>query len=391
LIQTQSSSFQFLRSSGLRATALLLVVLVLGGCVSAESWEATRLLEDIDAGAGPSALKESTPRASRTTEHYEIDGRRGRADLYEPHQSYGGAMVLVPGFTEWGKDDPRVVALARSLARARFLVLVPEVAGSRQLRVRLEDSRAIADAVIQLRRLRPRAVQHGLGVVAVSYAVGLAILAADPAEPETIPDFLIGIGGYFDSTAVITFATTGKFRLPGSAQWRSGEVLPAARWAFLAGSLDLIDAEADRQRLKDLSDVCWRGCDLAAETGGSDPLAGRLGQQGRALLALIINEDPARVPELLAALPEAMRARLDRMSPSRQDLAHLAGRLILVHGRLDPLIPYSESLALARAVPGSEVFPIDGFSHITPRGVDWAGQLQLIDAIQAVLRRRGSQ
>src|SRR3970282_281862 len=44
------------------------------------------------------------------------------------------------------KDDPRLVAFATTLARARFLVLVPDVAGLRQLRVRAADAREIADA-----------------------------------------------------------------------------------------------------------------------------------------------------------------------------------------------------------------------------------------------------
>ena len=79
---------------------------------------------------------------------------------------------------------------------------------------------------------------------------------------------------------------------------------------------------------------------------------------------------------------------MELLSLSRRDLSALRGKLILIHGRLDPLIPYSESLALGAAVPGSEVFVIDGFSHITPRGVGWAGQLQLVSAIQAVLDRR---
>src|SRR3546814_10583098 len=102
--------------------------------VSAESWEAARLLEDIDAAGAPTALKQQTPEPARSTERYSIDGRAHVADFYHPRQGHGGALLLVPGFTPAGKNDQRVVALARSLARARFLVMVPDVPGSRALR-----------------------------------------------------------------------------------------------------------------------------------------------------------------------------------------------------------------------------------------------------------------
>ncbi len=365
------------------ASILMLAAVLLGGCVSSESWEATRLLQDIDAAGGPSTLKAETPRPRRSTLRYEVEGRSGVADLYEPGQPVGGALVLVPGFTEAGRNDWRLVELARSLARARFLVLVPELPGARQLRVRPEDSRNIADAVIHLRQLRPAEAARGLGVVAISYAVGLAVLAAVEVEEKAPVDFLVGVGGYYDSQAVVTFATTGRFRAPGEAGWQRGAPLAAAKWIFLASNAAVLDDAEDRRRLEAIGRDCFDGCDV-----DSAALAAQLGAPARSLLDLVANEDPARLPRLLAALPEKVTQRMHQLSLSRQDLSPLRGRLILIHGRLDPLIPYTESLALARAVPGSEVFIIDGFSHITPRGVGWAGQLQLVNAIKAVLARR---
>jgi pimeloyl-ACP methyl ester carboxylesterase len=366
-----------------RMPVVWLLMLLLGGCVSAESWEATRLLQDIDAVGGPSELKQLTPMPQRSTERFSFAERSQVADFYHPRQSLGGAIVLVPGFTRAGKDDSRVVELARSLARARFLVMVPDLRGSRELRVRPEDSRTIADALRHLRRTRPDAADLGVGVVAISYAVGLAILAGLDVAEDAPADFIVGLGGYHDTTAVTTFATTGRFRLPGSRDWRKGSPLASAKWVFLAGNAAVLDDAADRRRLQILGEACFQGCDPDVAA-----LARELGPEGRALLALIVNDDPARVPALIAALPAAVQRRIESLSPSRHDLSPLASKLILVHGRLDPLIPYSESLALARAVPGSEVFLIDDFSHITPRGVSWTGKLQLIDAIQAVLARR---
>lgn len=366
-----------------RLPALWLLTLLLAGCVSAQSWEATRLLQDIDAMGGPSELKQRTPAPQRTTESFSVAERSQVADFYHPQQPLGGAIVLLPGFTPSGKNDSRVVELARSLARARFLVMVPDLRGSRELRVRPEDSRTIGDALRHLQRTRPEAAAHGVGVVAISYAVGLAIRAGLDVAADAPADFIVGLGGYHDSRAVITFATTGRFRLPDSRDWRKGDPLVWAKWVFLAGNAAVLDDASDRRRLRAVGEACFDDCDPDVAALERD-----LGPEGQSLLTLIVNNDPARVPALIEDLPEAVRQRIETLSPSRYDLAPLAGKLILVHGRLDPLVPYSESLALARAVPGSEVFLIDDFSHITPRGVSWTGKLQLIDAIQAVLARR---
>ncbi|MEQ8355914.1 MAG: hypothetical protein RH942_10295 [Kiloniellaceae bacterium] len=365
------------------ALSVLLISLLAAGCVSTESWQATRLLQDIDAGGGASALKDLTPAPRRTAVRYEVDGRAGSADIYEPGQPIGGALILVPGFTAQGKNDRRVVDLARSLARASFLVLVPEVPGSRQLRVRPEDARNIADAITYMDRHRPEATGGALGVAAVSYAVGPAILAALEVEKAAPIDFLIGIGGYYDTLAVITFATTGYYRSPGTTRWARGAHLAAAKWIVLSSYAAALNSPDDRARLQALGDDCLDGCDIDRKS-----LFANLGAEASALLALILNEDPAQVPRLVEALPATVAAQLRQLSPRNHDLTALTGRLVLIHGRLDPLIPYSESLALAQAVPKSEIFLIDGFSHIDPKAVGWVGQLQLIDAIQAVLKRR---
>lgn len=367
----------------MKALLPLVLFLLLQACVSAQSWEATHLLQDIEAGFGPSTLKNTTPTPTRSSESYTIEGRANLADVYHPNRPPGGALLLVPGFTPDGKDDPRVVALATTLARARFLVMVPEVPGSRERRVRLEDKRTITDALRHLRASRPEVAARTTGAVAISYAVGLAVLAALELDEAMRPHFLVGLGGYHDTRAVVTYATTGRYRLPGSGRWHEGYPLAAAKWIFLATNAAVLEDDADRRRLQDLGEDCFEGCapDVAA-------LEQTLGPQGRALLALITNRDPARVPALISALPAAVRAQMAELSLAGRDLRALKGRLILIHGRADPLIPYSESMALARAVPSSELFLVDGFSHITPQGLDWGGQLQLVSAVQAVLARR---
>jgi pimeloyl-ACP methyl ester carboxylesterase len=251
------------------------------------------------------------------------------------------------------------------------------------MRVRLEDSRGIADAAIYLAGMEQLKGQGGVGVAAISYAAGLAVLAALERDARSSIRFLVSIGGYYDTTALAAFVTTGRYRTSPAGGWRSGKPEPAAKWFFLAGSIDLLDDAADRETLRTIAERrLYRPAASVAD------LAGSLGPEGRSLLDFLENRDPDRVPSLLARLPERIQTGLQQLSLKNHDLSPLAGRLLLVHGRDDAMIPYAESAALAAAVPGSQLFLIDGFAHINSDGVGITGQLQLIDAMQALLERR---
>ena len=109
---------------------------------------------------------------------------------------------------------------------------------------------------------------------------------------------------------------------------------PALAIAFLARNLDLVPDPRDRAVV----------LERPRRAPADEPNAGR---PGRAILALLQNRDPERVDALLAALPLETRALLDTLSPARH-LGHGSARLLLVHGRDDPAIPFSESLRLRR-------------------------------------------
>ena len=97
-----------------------------------------------------------------------------------------------------------------------------------------------------------------------------------------------------------------------------------------------------------------------------------LGAQGRAVTALLDNRDPDRVPGLIEGLPEAVRRDLAALDLSRRDLAPLQARLLLVHGRDDPIIPSTESLALAAAAPDdTTLYLVDSLAHVelSPAGL----------------------
>jgi pimeloyl-ACP methyl ester carboxylesterase len=152
---------------------------------------------------------------------------------------------------------------------------------------------------------------------------------------------------------------------------------------FSLSNADLLDNAADRALLQTLADQARSGADP-----GTVPLQA-LQPDARALYVLLSNQDPERVPALIDQLSPRIRAELHGIDPASQDLSQLRAHAILVHGRGDSMIPYTESVALAAALPADQVqlFLIKGFAHVDvqPRRSDIP---QLLAAMQALLAQR---
>ena len=127
---------------------------------------------------------------------------------------------------------------------------------------------------------------------------------------------------------------------------------------------------------------------LAQPGTATDDLGRRLSSEALPIYELLTNTLPKRVEGLIVALPEIVKTGLNDLTLKDRDLRRLAGKLILIHGPEDIMIPWAESMALAAVVPDTRLFLIDGFSHINAGDVDVIGKAQLTQAIQAVLERR---
>ncbi len=370
-------------ASAVSAALLLAASLCLAGCISPRGEEARELLVDIAAGDGPSRLKETTPEPSRLTISYRRSGGAATADLYRSSAPPNGAVVVVPGLTPDGKDDPRLIAFAKSLARARFLVLVPDIANTRALKVSAADSIFIADAIEELAQRFAAGTERSVGLVAISYAVGPALLAASHAPADHHVGFIVAIGGYYDIEAAIGFVTTGYYRAPDGS-WRHATPGEWGKWIFLRSNADRVTDWPDRDRLRKIADR-----KLANATAEIADLVAPLGPEGRAIYELIANRDPERVPALLARLPEAIRRELRRLDLKGRDLSTLAGPVLLIHGEDDAVIPYTQSIKLAAAVGArAELFVVDRFAHVDAGAIGFGDSLRLWNAAVRVLEER---
>lgn len=341
---------------------MLLLTAMLSACMpQLGDSDAALALEDIAAGHGDSRLKNQTSAPLRRTIDYRIEDRTYKADLYRSPEGTRAGIVLVPGVVPEGKDDSRIVALASTLARLRFAVLVPDLRGVRQYRVRAGDVGEVADAFRYLVS-RPELVPQGrAGIAGFSYGAGPVLLAALEPDIRQQVHFLVAVGGYYDLRNIVTYFTTGYYRSQPGGDWQYLPPDPYIKWVFTLSNADLVEREEDRKSLREYA---------RASLGHSGPvvpdLSGQLAADAQALYALLINKDPERVPELIARLPPGILEELQGLNPAATELSKLQAEVILLHGRSDSMIPYTESIALYRALPAdqAQLFLVDGLAHV---------------------------
>jgi acetyl esterase/lipase len=320
----------------LLVVGVLLVTLGLLPAVQARGKAAAVLAESLEA---------PLPRpfaADVRREPADLDGVTGH--LYRPGAE-APAVVLVPGAARRGKDDPRVVRLARAIARAERVVFVPDLSLA-QARFDPVDIDRLVRAVAALRG-QP-GVRGRVALLGFSVGGSFALVAAADRRISTEVAAVATFGAYFDLLGCIQAATTGV------------SVAGGRRWPWQA------DPRA-RQVLRDIA-VQF------TEPAGREPLraalegrrsAARLPGGARAAYDLVTNTDPERTYALGSGLDPTGRRLLARFSPATVATEVLAP-VLAVHSFDDPLVPYGELHRLAAGLPGARTMTVRSFRHVDP-------------------------
>jgi pimeloyl-ACP methyl ester carboxylesterase len=264
-----------------------------------------------------------------------------RARLYIPKDlPHTPGMVLVHGVHHLGIEEPRLVAFARALASSGIRVLTPELLSLADYQV----DRTSIDLIGYSARALSAQVGQKAGVLGLSFAGGLSLLAA--ADPRFAPyiRFVVSVGAHDDLERVSQFFITSMIARP------DGTTLHMTAHEY--GALVLIyshvgdffppaDVPAAHEALRLL---LWEQVDESRKR------AERLSPGSRQKMELLYNH---RVETLAGEIREAIarhRAEMAPVSP-HGNLGALQVPVLLLHGAADNVIPPSELLWLQRDVP----------------------------------------
>lgn len=267
-----------------------------------------------------------------------------------PGSGKAPTLVVVNGAAEEGRTHPVLQRLARGLARAGYVVLVPELPGL----ARGELTEDTVQATIEVARAGGRRV----GFVGVSVGTSLALVAAADEALAGRVSVITGTAPYADLSNLVRLATTGYYR--------DGDLLvPHETDPFLAVAVARSIANA-------LPRGAQRDALLALDDGAADPLAPlrtldleSLAPDVRSIVALLANEDPRRFDELYAAAPAELRGIVERLSPLT-GAAEIDAKVELATAPQDEYVPLAEPQAFVRAAPDARLTITRTLEHAIP-------------------------
>lgn len=281
--------------------------------------------------------------------------------LRPPDDEPRPAWIFVNGAHPERRREPIVWRLANGLARAGFVVFVPDIPGLGEGTVTartLEATHAVTGAACG----RPDIKGGRVALVGASTGAGLALIAAGQPELAERISVVAAVAPFADLRKLVGLTTTDHYEESG--RFVQYEVTDLHRWVVARSLAAAISAQEDRERLLlELDEIEREGLNPLEELPSR---AGDVGEEAAAVLAVLGNRNPERFGELFDALSPAVHSFVDQMSPLRLG-AGVRAPIEIVVPPTDVYFPPGEAAALAAGLPTARLTVTKVLDHTRPR------------------------
>ncbi len=262
------------------------------------------------------------------------------ADLYRPgdNRRHSGVM-LAHGAVAAGKDDRAMKFAGETLARAGFVVLVPQLDNLTRFRLHQDDVEGMVDGFQYLSR--QKFCNGRIGMFGVCLSAPLVLLAATyPAISRKLA-VIVSWGGFYNINDWMQDILKEQYVDGGGVKsWKPRSFLVGEAHKWL---IELMPDASDRVRIAKM---------LAGSVPGS--ANGDLSPSGQAMYELITNTNPERVADLWVRLDPRLQQTLDSLSFHGK--AHqLKTKIAIIHSINDDVVPWVESVKLANAITAESI------------------------------------
>jgi acetyl esterase/lipase len=281
-----------------------------------------------------------------------------------------GAVLLVFGVNNLGRNHPAIERVAEALARTGVAVLVPDSRTLLEGRLEVDEIDGVVDAFETL-AAQPEVDPERIGIVGFSVGGSLALLAAGSHRIADEVRWVNAFGAYADAASYLAAVSAHAHddpAGPGEVGWVPS---PLAREVYLRFVLAQVDDARDRAAIEAAYAPAVLAGDRPTPDAGVD--AALRSDAARAVQDLLTAGSAADARQTIDGLPAESLAFVDAISPVRH-LDGIAARVWLMHEREDHHVPYVESRRLAEALRErallQEHTEFRLFDHVQPDELD---------------------
>ena len=354
---------------------LILVVLVVAFEPTRVAVQTAVLLPNLlDAGPKPLNLFSEAP--SRSSVPYRTARPGAEPDLAElwlpswaSVERPAGAMLLVFGVNNLGRNHPAIERVADGLARTGVAVLVPDSRTLLEGRLEIGEIDGVVRA-FGLLAARPEVDPERIGIVGFSVGGSLALLAARDQRISSRVRWVNAFGAFADAATYLA-AVSAHAYLGTDGEPVAWMPTPLAREVYLRFMLDQVDEADDRRAL----DEAFSDRILAGERPRSDEALRAMLETDAARTVLDLFTAPSLEAALasIEELPADSLRFIDAISPARH-VDGLVAHVHLMHEMEDHHVPFVESRAFASVLEPAGLLrqhtEFRLFDHVQPDDLD---------------------
>lgn len=294
-----------------------------------------------------------------------------RARIYSPANNPDApGLVFVHGLNHQGIDEIKMKRFARWQAASGIRVLTPDIPDLRAYRVKASS----IDVMGESARWFAEKTGHPVTLMGVSFAGGMALMAAArPAYASSVKAVFV-VGGYDDLRRVAHFYVTGtELRPDGTTQ--TIQPNPFGTRFMEYTDLALFVPPDDREAIEPvLQAVLFDQRALVPE------MESALLPAQRTELEYLLNSTPDKIE--LKEIVDEDSAEMASVSP-HGNLAGLSAKVFLLHGLDDHYIPSAEAEWTAHDLPSGKlgamlITPIISHIMLGGRSIEWLDKWRLI-------------
>jgi pimeloyl-ACP methyl ester carboxylesterase len=329
--------------------------------------QAVAVMREVSGQQVPALARTVTVAVTTQESNFPMEGSAGqrmvRARLYLPvGRPHAPALVVFHGVHHLGIDEPRLMGFAAAMASCGIQVLTPELPDIKDYRVSEDSVRTIGESAKWF------AARTGgpVGVMGLSFAGGLALVAAaDPAYHANFK-FVLAVGSQDSMARVTQYYRTGKDERPDGTT----EIVPPHEYGPLVLEYEYLEDFVPKPDLAALRAVLRAHLyeDKQAEADASRALNEVQKREAFDLMDPTSETTRARIATAIVKHAD----ELTRLSPHGR-LKTLDTPVYLLHGQADNIIPSAETLWMASELRGEDlqamlVSPV--LSHINLDGAN---------------------